>query len=70
VLAGEIAYAVEHGAAVRLADAVLRRTPLGGTGHPGDAALNAAADLLAARLGWSASERASEIAHVEARYRV
>jgi glycerol-3-phosphate dehydrogenase len=69
VLAGEIGYAVEHGAAVRLADVVLRRTRLGGTGHPGAAALNAAADLLAVRCGWSPAERASEIAHVEARYR-
>lgn len=68
VLAGEIAYAVEHGAAVRLADAVLRRTALGGAGHPGDAALSAAADLMAAKLRWSPAERAAEIAHVEARF--
>ncbi len=68
VLAGEIGYAVEHGGVVRLADAVLRRTPLGGTGHPGDAALHAAADLMAAKLAWSPAERAAEIAHVEERF--
>ncbi|HVW05872.1 MAG TPA: FAD-dependent oxidoreductase [Vicinamibacterales bacterium] len=68
VLAGEIGYAVEHGAAVRLADVVLRRTRLGGTGHPGAVALSAAADLMTSALGWSSAERASEIAHVETRY--
>jgi glycerol-3-phosphate dehydrogenase len=70
VLAGEVGYAVEHGAAVRLADVVLRRTRLGGVGHPGAAALSAAADLMTSALGWSPAERASEIAHAEARYRV
>ncbi|MEO8482304.1 MAG: FAD-dependent oxidoreductase, partial [Acidobacteriota bacterium] len=53
VLAGEIAYALEHGAAVRLADAVLRRTNLGATGHPGHASLEAAANIMATRCHWS-----------------
>jgi glycerol-3-phosphate dehydrogenase len=68
VLAGEIGYAVAHGAAVRLADVVLRRTRLGGIGHPGAAAVSAAADLMTSAHDWSPAERASEIAHVETRY--
>jgi glycerol-3-phosphate dehydrogenase len=70
VLAGEIAYATDHGSAVHLSDAVLRRTPLGGTGHPGDAALAAAARVMAARRGWSERVVADEMAEVERRFRV
>jgi glycerol-3-phosphate dehydrogenase len=68
VLAGEIAYAVEHAQAVRLADVVLRRTPLGSAGHPGDAALSAAADVMGERLGWTPEQRAAEIQDVLQRY--
>lgn len=68
VLAAEIAYAHAHGAAVRLADAALRRTNLGATGHPGRAALEAAAGVMTRRCGWSDEQRAAEIAHVERRY--
>lgn len=68
VLRGEVAYAVDHAQARRLADAVLRRTPLGSAGHPGRPALERAADVMAGKLGWSADRRASEIAAVEAVY--
>jgi glycerol-3-phosphate dehydrogenase len=68
VLAGEISYAMDHAAARRLADAVLRRTPLGSAGHPGRTALDRAADLMASRLGWDAARRDQEIALVEAIY--
>jgi glycerol-3-phosphate dehydrogenase len=68
VLAGEIAYAVDHARAVRLADAVLRRTRLGETGHPDAAAIAAAADVMGPRLGWSDADRAAEIALVDARF--
>lgn len=70
VIGGEILYAIEHAHARRLADAVLRRTRLGTAGHPGTAALEAAADIMGARLGWSAETRAEEIARVERRYRL
>ena len=56
------------GAAVRLSDAVLRRTPLGSAGHPGRPALDRAADIMGSRLGWTAAMRAEEIAAVERRY--
>lgn len=68
ILEAEIDYAVEHGQAARLADAVLRRTPLGATGPPSPAALQRAADLMSARLSWDADRRADEIRRVGARY--
>jgi glycerol-3-phosphate dehydrogenase len=70
VMEGELLYSVERGQAARLADVVLRRTRLGGTGHPGRAALDRAADVLTACFGWSAEERATQVAEVEARYAI
>jgi glycerol-3-phosphate dehydrogenase len=68
VLRAEIDYAVREASAVRLADVVLRRTPLGSTGHPGKAALARAAETMAAPLGWTPEQIAQEIALVEKRY--
>src|SRR5262249_43600960 len=68
VLAAEIAYAADQASALHLSDAVLRRTPLGSAGHPGKAALERAADVMAGRLGWSAETRSAELAATEAAY--
>lgn len=68
VIAGEIVYAATHGAARRLADAVLRRTRLGATGQPRPEALAAAALAMSTVTGWSVAEREAEIAHVLERY--
>jgi glycerol-3-phosphate dehydrogenase len=68
VLTGEIAYAAEHSAAVHLADAVLRRTPLGSAGHPGDAAIARAADVMAETCGWTAERQEREERELYARY--
>jgi glycerol-3-phosphate dehydrogenase len=68
ILAGELAYAVTAGRAIRLSDAVLRRTRLGGTGHPGTEALAAAAAIVAGEWGWPPETVAAEIADVERRY--
>jgi len=68
ILAGEIPYACDFGMALRLTDAVLRRTRLGEMGHPGTAALGAAADLMTRHFGWTAEARAHEIARVERRF--
>lgn len=70
VLAGEIAYAVEHAAAERLSDAVMRRTSLGATGHPGRQALARAAEVMGARLGWPSAQQDAETLAAEDRYRV
>jgi glycerol-3-phosphate dehydrogenase len=61
-----ILYAVRSEMAVRLADVVFRRTGLGGLGHPGRAALDRAAAIMAQELGWSAQHAAQQIAETEA----
>lgn len=60
-LGAEVAYAVDHEMATRLADVVFRRTGLGMLGHPGESALERCAAIMAARLGWSAARRADEL---------
>jgi glycerol-3-phosphate dehydrogenase len=67
-LAVEFRYAAEHASAVQLGDAVLRRTPLGSSGHPGRPALERAAAEMAGPLGWSESEQAAQVAAVERVY--
>ncbi len=54
---GEILHAVEHEAAITLADAVIRRTEAGSAGHPGDDALAAAAAVWLPH--WAGTRRAS-----------
>jgi glycerol-3-phosphate dehydrogenase len=67
VLCGEITYAATHAVTVRLSDLVFRRTPLASAGHPGDAALQRAAALATAALGWSPERTAEEVRLVLAR---
>jgi glycerol-3-phosphate dehydrogenase len=69
LLSGEIAYAAEHADALRLDDAVLRRTPLGSAGPPAGDALERAAEVMGSCLGWSADERRQAMADVERQYR-
>ena len=52
VTGAEIAHAARHEQALRLADAVLRRTTLGSAGHPGGAAIDKAAAIMAEIHGW------------------
>ena len=60
VTLGEVRYAVREEMAVRLADALLRRTEAGSAGHPGADAVTAAAGVMAAELGWTAERTAAE----------
>ena len=62
VIGAELVWAVRHEMAVTLADAVVRRTPLGVLGYPGDLAVDRAADLVAGTLGWSHDRQRSEVA--------
>ena len=62
VVGAELVWAVRHEMAVTLADAVVRRTPLGALEYPGDMAVDRAADLVAGTLGWSHDRRRSEVA--------
>jgi glycerol-3-phosphate dehydrogenase len=68
VLPAEVRYGIRHEMAVKLSDVVMRRTELGTTGHPGQAALAACADCMAQEMGWSAQRRQAEIAEAAAIY--
>lgn len=68
VLRAEIVHAVREESAIRLADAVLRRTDLGTLGHPGAQALETCADIMARELGWDAAAKKREIEAVEREY--
>jgi glycerol-3-phosphate dehydrogenase len=66
----EILYAVRHEAAVRLSDALIRRTEAGSAGHPGTDAIERAGAIMGETLSWDASRLGNEIAEVEAFYRL
>jgi glycerol-3-phosphate dehydrogenase len=61
VIGAELVHAVRKEMALTLADAVLRRTPLGALGYPGDVALDRAASIVGAELRWSEDRRRQEI---------
>ena len=69
VTGAEIAHAARHEQALRLADAVLRRTTLGSAGHPGGAAIDKAAAIMAEIHGWDAARTAEEKRMLEEVYR-
>lgn len=56
-----VRHAVEHELAVNLPDVVLRRCALAATGPPAKAIVAAAADEMAARLGWDDTERRRQV---------
>jgi glycerol-3-phosphate dehydrogenase len=60
VIAAELVHAVRHEMAVHLTDVVLRRTPLGALGFPGDDVVAAAAAVVGDELGWSHERRREE----------
>lgn len=63
-IAAQVVYAVRQEMAMTLDDVVMRRTGIGQLGDPGPAALRAAADLMAAELGWDDARKAREIESV------
>ncbi|HEX4936911.1 MAG TPA: FAD-dependent oxidoreductase, partial [Gemmatimonadaceae bacterium] len=69
-VAAEIVYVIRRESAIHLTDVLLRRTGLGAAGHPGAEVLRAASAVAARELGWDESRRLSEVAAVEATYRV
>ena len=64
-LAGRCRAAVADEMALRLGDAIFRRTRLGETGRVTGAALAAAAAAMAAALGWDEARRRDEVAEVQ-----
>ncbi|HEX4346140.1 MAG TPA: FAD-dependent oxidoreductase [Vicinamibacterales bacterium] len=61
VIGAQLVWAVRHEMALTLADAVVRRTPLGALGYPGDAAVGTAAAIVGQELAWSDEERRAEV---------
>ncbi len=68
VIGAELVQAARTEMAVTLADAVIRRTPIGALGDPGDEALARAAAIVGRELGWSEERRRSEVADVKRFY--
>lgn len=69
VTGAEIAHAARHEQALRLRDAVLRRTLLGSAGHPGRDAIDKSAAIMAEIHGWNESRVADEKQRLEDSYR-
>jgi glycerol-3-phosphate dehydrogenase len=68
VIGAELVHAARAEMAVTLADAMIRRTPVGALGHPGDDAIEKAAGLVGEERAWSDERRAAEVAAVKAFY--
>jgi len=70
VIGAELVWAVRHEMALTLDDAVIRRTPLGALGFPGDAVAHCAAEIVGAELGWSDERRREELDALRSFYRI
>ncbi len=70
VLGAEILYAARREMALKLTDALIRRTEAGAAGHPGSDALERAGAIMARALGWDEWRQRNEVAEVEAFYRL
>jgi len=68
VFGAELVHAARKDMVLTLADAVVRRTPLGALGDPGEAALERAASIVGTELRWSEDRRRSEISAVRSFY--
>jgi glycerol-3-phosphate dehydrogenase len=70
VIGAEILYAAKQEMALKLGDAVIRRTEAGAAGHPGSDALERAATIMARAHGWDAARTRMEIDEVENFYKL
>jgi glycerol-3-phosphate dehydrogenase len=70
VIGAELVWAVRHEMAETLCDAVLRRTPLGALGYPGDEAAALAADIVGAERQWTPAQKQQELDSLRQFYRV
>jgi glycerol-3-phosphate dehydrogenase len=66
IIPAEIQHAIHEEMAETLADVVMRRTELGSAGHPGKAAIESCAEIMAAEMGWSSARKNQEIDAVNA----
>jgi len=70
VIGAQIAWAARKEMALTLSDAVLRRTPLGALGYPGDRSAEQAAAIMAGELGWSEERKKEELVKLREFYTV
>ena len=70
VIGAEILYAARREMALKLGDALIRRTEAGAAGHPGTDAVERAAAIMAQAYGWSDGRTRDEVAEIEAFYRL
>jgi glycerol-3-phosphate dehydrogenase len=70
VIGAEILYAARKEMALKLGDALIRRTGAGAAGHPGSDAVEGAAAIMASAHQWDEWRASNEIAEVEAFYRL
>jgi glycerol-3-phosphate dehydrogenase len=61
VIGAELLKAARGEMAIALSDVLIRRTPVGALGYPGDEAVARAADLVGAERGWSDEQKRAEI---------
>ena len=70
VIGAELVWAARKEMVVTLADAVIRRTPLGALEYPGDTAVERAAQIVGGELGWTEERRLDEMAAVKRFYEI
>jgi glycerol-3-phosphate dehydrogenase len=68
VIGAELVLAARGEMVMTLADAVVRRTPIGALGYPGDDAVGRAAAIVGTELKWSDDRRSGEIAALKRFY--
>jgi glycerol-3-phosphate dehydrogenase len=68
VIGAELAHAARKEMAPTLGDVVIRRTPLGALGHPGDEPLARAAAIVGRELHWPTDRQREEVAAVQKFY--
>jgi glycerol-3-phosphate dehydrogenase len=61
VIGAQLVWAVRHEMAETLCDAVVRRTPLGALGYPGEEAAARAADIMSGERRWSDERKRLEL---------
>jgi glycerol-3-phosphate dehydrogenase len=70
VIGAQLVWAVRKEMAMRLSDAIIRRTPVGAMGYPGDVPVERAAGIIGGLLGWSEDQKRHEISLVKAFYSI
>lgn len=70
VIGAQLVWAVRKEMALKLSDAIIRRTPLGALGYPGDEAVQRAAAIIGGQLGWSEERKGQEIELVKRFYSI